>query len=122
MLIRYSATANAMRVDETPFSAGWWGQGLGDVRPDVGTYGRYPHGALPPLPFELRGDFAWLRSQPPRSDNIARERPSENADALSALPQEAAARGLTLPPEFVDFFRSPELQQRVRSCTDCALD
>src|SRR5688500_3642302 len=122
MLIRYSATADAMRVDETPFPAGWWGQGLDDVRPDVGTYGRYPHQDLPPLPFELRGDFAWLRGQPSRTDNIAREKPAENAEALSALPRDAARRGLILATEFVEFFRSSELQQRVRSCTDCFLD
>lgn len=111
-----------MRADETPFPVGWWGQGLDDVRPDVGTYGRYPHADLPPLPFEMRADFAWLRAQPARADNIAREKPAENAAALQALPQEAAARGLTLPPEFVEFFRSPELQDRIRSCTDCFLD
>jgi hypothetical protein len=64
-----------MHVNETPFRAGWLGQGLDDVRPDVGTYGRYPHQDLPPLPFELRGDFEWLSGQPPRTDNIARERP-----------------------------------------------
>ncbi len=111
-----------MRADETPFPVGWWGQGLDDVRPDVGTYGRYPHRDLPPLPFDMRGDFAWLRGQPSRTDNIAREKSTANAKALSAVPQEAAARGLTLPPEFVEFFRSPELQHRVRSCTDCFLD
>ena len=111
-----------MQADETPFPAAWWGQGLDDVRPRVGTYGRYPHRDLPPLPFEMRKDFAWLRIQPSRSDNVARERPTENEEALPALLQQAAARGLAIPSEFVEFFRSPELQQRIRSCTDCFLD
>jgi hypothetical protein len=111
-----------MRVDETPFPPGWWGQGLDDVRPDVGTYGRYPHEDLPRLPFELRGDFAWLRSQPFRADHVAREKPAENAKALPALLGDAVRRGLILPTEFVEFYRSPDLQQRIRSCTDCFLD
>jgi hypothetical protein len=70
----------------------------------------------------LRGDFAWLRGQPSRTDNIARETPAEKVDALSALPRDIARRGLILPSEFVEFFRSPELQHRIRSCTDCFLD
>jgi hypothetical protein len=70
----------------------------------------------------LRGDFAWLRRQPARTDNIAREKAAENVEALSALTQHATDRGLVLPPEFIEFFRSADLQHRVRSCTDCFLD
>jgi hypothetical protein len=111
-----------MRVDETPFPPGWWGQGLADVRPKVGTYGRYPQRNLPPLPFELRGDFAWLGDQKSRTGNIAREKRAENAEALSALPRDAAGKGLILPTEFLEFQRSPDLQRRIRSCADCFLD
>jgi hypothetical protein len=111
-----------MRVDETPFPAGWWGQGLGDVRPNVGTYGRYPTKGLPPLPFEMRGDFRWLAGRPVRDRHVAREKPEENAEALAALLRDASRHGVMVPREFVDFFRSPDLQQRVRSCTDCFLD
>jgi hypothetical protein len=111
-----------MRVDETPFPAGWWGQGLPGVRPDVGTYGLYSHDPLPPLPFELRGDFAWMIRQPARDQNIAGEKQAENDTALARLVAGAAEHGLALPPAFLTFFHSPELQHRVRSCTDCFLD
>ena len=80
---------------------------MDDVRPDVGTYGRYPHEKLPPLPFELRGDFEWLLRQPARGDNIAQEKPAENAKALAVLSQDARSRGITLPGELLRFFRSP---------------
>src|SRR5215213_4154582 len=111
-----------MRVDETPFSGGWWGQGLKGVRPDVGTYGRYAYATLPPLPFELRGDFGWLARQPVPRPSIAGEKAGENERALASLPGDAAGRGLVLPPEFLTFFRSSELPRRIRSCTDCFLD
>jgi hypothetical protein len=39
-----------------------------------------------------------------------------------ALPRDAARRGVILPTEFVEFFSSPDLQHRIRSCTDCFLD
>ena len=54
---------------ESPFPCHWWGisledAGLGEVRPDVGTYGRYEFDCMPPVPYEMRGDFAWLASAP----------------------------------------------------------
>lgn len=111
-----------MRADETHFPTGWWGQGLDDVRLDVGTYGRYRHRDLPPLPFATHGDFGWLICQPPRNDHIAREKSVENDAAFTALLDDAARRGLSLPSEFMVFFHSADLQHRVRSCTDCFLD
>jgi hypothetical protein len=111
-----------MKADQTPFPSAWWGQGIDDVRPDVGTYGRYEHDVLPPLPFRLRGDFAWLRDRPVQERHVAEERSPENAAAIPRLIADVAARGVELPSEFVTFFRSPELQQRLRSCTDCFLD
>jgi hypothetical protein len=93
-----------------------------DVRPRVGTYGRYPYNDLPALPFDLRGDFGWLLRQPCRGDSIAREKAAENAESLAPLLKDAGKRGLTLPPEFIAFFRTTDLQHRVRSSTDCFLD
>jgi hypothetical protein len=111
-----------MKADQTPFPSAWWGQGLDDVRPDVGTYGRYGHDALPSLPFRLRGDFGWLRDRPPLGGHVGEERSLKNEVSLPRLITDAAARGVELPSEFVAFFRSPELWQRLRSCTDCFLD
>ncbi|MCI0663194.1 MAG: hypothetical protein L0220_19175 [Acidobacteria bacterium] len=58
-----------MQPCESPFPCHWWGigledAGLDDVRPDVGTYGQYEFKQLPALPFEMRGDFAWLYAAP----------------------------------------------------------
>jgi hypothetical protein len=111
-----------MQSDQTPFPTGWYGQGLANVRPRISTYGRYPHEQLPALPFEFRGDFAWLARRPAHGYSIASEKPTENADALVAVLNDASERRLTLPPEFLAFFRAPDLQERVRSCTDCLLD
>lgn len=116
-----------MHQDKSPFPAYWWGIGLEDaglesVRPDVGTYGLYEHAPLPPLPFELHGDFDWLASAPPHASNIGIEKATENAQALIALRQAAAILWLRLPAEFVKFMEDTSLQDRIRSNTDCYLD
>jgi hypothetical protein len=51
-----------MLPERSPFPCRWWGislenVGLGKVRPQVGTYGRYDFSKLPLLPVELRGDL-----------------------------------------------------------------
>ncbi|MEV6350860.1 hypothetical protein [Actinoplanes sp. NPDC051851] len=111
-----------MRVDETPFRAGWWGIDLADVeaRPNVGTYGNYEHRALPPLPFELTGDFAWLAGQRKHREWPIGE--DGYTGGLKKLIKRCAKRGLTLPPSFVTFMSTPKLQKRVRSSTACYLD
>lgn len=111
-----------MRAVDTPFPAGWWGQGLVGVRRDVGTYGLYPYEDLPPLPFALRGDFGWLSARVPLEYHVAREKAAENNAALPVLLRDAKTRGVELPGEFVLLFQSRDLQRRVRSCTDCFLD
>jgi hypothetical protein len=108
-----------MLSEDTPFPSGWWGQGLADVRPRISTYGLYPHEALPPLPFRFEGDFEWLRIRPTHENNIAREKPAKNAAALKSLLKDASSKKVVIPPEFTAFFRSVDLQHRVRSCTDC---
>ncbi|MCO8270064.1 hypothetical protein M1L60_05595 [Actinoplanes sp. TRM 88003] len=89
------------------------------LRPRAGTYGHYEYGDLPALPFELRGDFAWLD----------RQRPHEkwpilgNADAsLPALIAACSHASLALPPPFVQFLGSADRQRRVRSSTACFVD
>lgn len=111
-----------MQPNETPFRTGWWGQGLGDIRPDVGTYGLYPFDPLPALPFELLGNFAWLREQPQQKSHISREKSADNKQSLISLIADAKKKRLELPSEFLLFFHSPDLQKRIRSCTDCFLD
>jgi len=111
-----------MDASSTPFLTGWFGQELKGARPRAGTYGRYPHDELSPLPFELTGDFGWLSRQAEHSSNIGHEKRKDNQSALPKLVNDGAAIGLTLPSALITFFQSSALQRRVRSCTDCFLD
>src|ERR1700733_1058353 len=61
---RYDKTMNP---SESPFPCRWESfslenVGLGSVRPNISTYGSYDFFALPALPFELCGDWSWLRA------------------------------------------------------------
>ncbi|MBA3531586.1 MAG: hypothetical protein H0T73_06705 [Ardenticatenales bacterium] len=117
-----------MLPSDSPFPCHWWGTslenaGLGDVRPDVGTYGRYEFDCLPPIPFEMRGDFDWLISAPEHADHsIGEEKATENAEALPRLREASAHLEIKLPEAFTKFMESPALQRRVQSNTDCFLD
>jgi hypothetical protein len=100
---------------------------LGEVRPDIGTYGRYDFGRLPPLPFEFSGDFAWLAHRKEFDHNI-NNRPNlprlvaEFARSLASLEIATARLGVRLPDSFTTFMKSFELQRRIRSTTDCYLN
>jgi hypothetical protein len=116
-----------MLPSQSPFPCRWWGTGLekaglGDVRPDVGTYGRYEFDRLPPVSFEMRGDFAWLEDAPSHDHNIGEEMAAENAAALSDLRESSEHLALQLPEAFTKFMENPALQKRIRSNTDCYLD
>jgi hypothetical protein len=112
---------------QSPFPCHWWGIGLEnvglvDVRPDVGTYGRYEFERLPPIPFPMCGDFAWLALASTRDQNIGHERSIGNAEAIPRLLQSSSNLGLRLPEPFTMFMETPALQRRIRSNTDCFLD
>lgn len=116
-----------MHPNNSPFPFQWWAigleaAGLGDERPDVGTYGRYDFSQLPQLPFELDGSFAWLTGFREYEHNIAKERAKQNRAAIESLIASAHAKQLKLPEAFVLLARSMDLQRRIRSCTDCFFD
>ena len=116
-----------MRPSESPFPCRWWGTGLenaglGDVRPDISTYGQYDFDRLPPLPFHLRGDFAWLADAPVQGGHIGKQKAAENAKAFVLLNESSARLGVPLPNAFTAFLSSPALHERIRSNTDCYLD
>lgn len=73
---------------------------------------------LPPVPFEMRGDFAWIANAPVHDHSIG----EANADAVALLRDASARLGLRLPEAFTAFMETPALQQRVRSNTHCFLD
>lgn len=116
-----------MLPSHSPFPCHWWGTsfddvGLRDIRPDVGTYGRYQFDRLPPLPFEMRGDFAWLYEAPTFDFHIGAEHSEANSRALVILKRASARLGLPLPDTFTTFIETAALQARIRSNTDCFLD
>ncbi|MEU5538743.1 hypothetical protein [Streptomyces sp. NPDC020362] len=80
----------------TGFAAAWCATGLGEYRSCRYTYASYPYASLPPLdPGRYTGRFDWL--------GPAGEPVTEQVTRLTGLAAELAARGLTLPDDFVTF-------------------
>ena len=116
-----------MKPSESPFPCRWESfslesAGLGDVRPRINTYGSYDFFALPPVPFELRGDWSWLQASKLVDPSIAKEKRRANVKAVRSLKDEVTGVGLNLPDSFTRFLSEPGLAERVRSNTCCYLD
>lgn len=116
-----------MQSKDSPFPCFWWGIGLEsigleNVRACDGTYGRYGFEQLPRLPFDMRGEFDWLDSEPVYQGSISEERKTENIASFIELRKNIEHVRLKLPAAFIKFFETPALQQRIRSNTDCYLD
>ncbi len=76
---------------------------------------------LPPIPIELDDEYAWLMRYGTvhTEDGLHRNEQDLDPYIVEKLALEAHVK---LPPSFLRFMTSPELQSRVRSCTDCYLD
>ena len=75
------------------------------------------------LPHLLDGTFAWLAETPTHDEwAIGDERADDLPAQLDAAIASATDRGLTLPPEFVTFIRTPEWHKHLRSVTACYLN
>jgi hypothetical protein len=116
-----------MPPEDSPFPCYWWdisleGLGLGTVRPNVCTYGRYDFAKLPPLPFQMRGQLDCQAATSSYDWNIGEEKAGDNARAIAALRASCESLGLSLPPALTKFFETLSLQDRIRSSTDCYLD
>ncbi len=118
-----------MKPSSSPFPCRWQSfdlekAGLRDLRPRVGTYGSYDFFALPPLPFELRGDWSWLRANKPFEHNILDGATllQPIPDSIRSLEDDAGSAGVTLPETFLRFVSDEDLPSRVRSNTLCYLD
>lgn len=115
-----------MEPSESPFPCLWYGipldnVGLGKVSPDYGTYGGYDFSLLPSPPANLNGSFDWLLESKIHKWSIATEKGEENRNSIERLEASALKEDLNLPPSFVTFFKSLELQKRIRSVTGCYL-
>jgi hypothetical protein len=113
-------TKGAASQQASPFKWGWWSFDLGQYRPCDGTYCFYPYESLPPIR-ALNGTLDWLGPLDPATDQqmeIHRNAPDARGQ-LATIQADAATLGLTLPDAFVRLMGSPELQDRIPSCTAC---
>ncbi len=118
------------KLPALPFQTGWYSFGLPGYRPCRGTYERYPYDQLPPIPEnQLTGQLQWLVPLDDAiNESMQRYRPTPEQRAewlpqwtedLKSVVASAQHLGLTLPDAFVCLMSSPELQDRIPSCTDC---
>lgn len=108
-----------MLPHQTPFPTAWLSIELGDYRPESepSTYSFFAYEDLPPLSeSELGQDFAWLKEGPLYGAGYGT---IDLASQIERLLIAATQKQLTLPAEFVHLMQSPDLPNRIRSCTDC---
>lgn len=87
------------------------------------TYSGFEYDELPPIERALDDDLAWLECERAVEPSIASDQPGRAREATSTnLSGLLADEFLALPPSFTAFVGDLDLQQRVRSCTDCYLD
>ena len=78
---------------------------------------------LKELPHSFDGSFAWLAATPRHIEDVIDKRSADKLPSqLDSALASAARHGVTLPPEFVTFIRTPELHGHLRSVTACYLD
>jgi hypothetical protein len=104
----------------TPFRHGWYAFDLGQYRPCDSTYCLSPYAELPPVPAPDES-LAWLGPLDERTDQqmqVHRDR-QVTSGKLDQIVASAQRLGLSLPPSFLRLMGSPELQNRIPSCTAC---
>lgn len=104
----------------TPFRAGWYSFDLGQYRPCDSTYCLSPYESVPPVS-EPDESLGWLGPLDDRADQqmqVHRNAP-EARGKLDQIVAAAQRLGLTLPSSFLRLMGSPELQDRIPSCTAC---
>ena len=108
-----------MLPNQTTFETAWLSIQLEGYRdePEHTTYSWFSYEDLPPLLIELfDGNFEWLKkSELQDADGEATDLSIE----VKQIRATASQIHLPLPNEFVRFMKSPDLLNRIRSCTDC---
>ncbi len=109
----------------------WYAFNLPEHRECRRTYCHFGYDELPPAPKELDAGFGWLLRQPVHAYSLADAGEVEDDDGnpiegskpdLGRLDEFERSVRAPLPRPFQAFIRSPDLQRRVRSCTECFLD
>lgn len=100
---------------------------LPGYRDFVETYGSFSSTSLPPISIPLDDECQWLMKHgTEHQEGLDKYHRVTGPDWPEHEPGEALrfaeAAGIDLPGSFRRFMSSPELQSRVRSCTDCYLD
>lgn len=107
-----------------PFQPGWYSFGLGKYRPCKGTYCFFPYESIPPIPASyFKGKLHWLvpLDHDMRRSSLRAEH-ELSIDELQEATTSARQSGLCLPDTFLQLMTSPELQNRIPSCTACYID
>lgn len=107
----------------TELRKGWWSVDIPGYRDGYGTYTLFPYEELPPIQETLDEEWGWLAGRPAYRGAIAEYdySPHKKPDVVIVTTMEQQV-GRQLPAAFVHFMGSPELQRRVRSCTDAYLE
>jgi len=79
---------------------------------------------MPTIPIELGDDLLWLQTYGNCHPGNGLDRTDEFVKPLppAAAIDLATRLRISLPSSFMQFMTSPELQSRIRSCTDCYFD
>lgn len=103
-----------------PFQAGWYSFDLGQYRPCDSTYCFYSYQSLPPV-LDADEALGWLGPLDGDTDRRmdAHRNDPEARGNLAAISASAQRLGLTLPASFLRLMGSPDLQDRIPSCTAC---
>jgi hypothetical protein len=88
------------------------------------TYQGYNLDEMPPIPIQLDDDLAWLCAHGKSDLENSLAQPDACVRPLppATVVDLAVQLNLTLPPAFIRFMTSSDLQSRVKSCTACYLD
>jgi hypothetical protein len=105
----------------TPFRRAWITAGHSDLWKCQGTYCTVPYEYLPRLS-RATDDLGWLDDVSPGFDEAITLHSSDNdLGNLEGLVAEAKSLALALPEPFLRFIRTPDLQDKVPTCTACFL-
>lgn len=110
-------------LSSVPFVAGWRSFGLRRYRACNSTYCLFSYDTLPPLaPADETFDWLTPLSAQLSSPTSAGLNAAEAREHVEALAADVAGHGLRLPASFTRLMSTPELQDRIPSCTACEFD
>jgi hypothetical protein len=118
-----------MQADRTPFRPGWKSFELKGYRPCKSTYCLFDYTLLPSLDQSLfRGTLQWLTPLDAPLRQIMQKywpTPEDRKQVLAnfhSLASRAEQMNLQLPEAFMRLMGTPDLQERIPSCTACYFD